>query len=404
MDGIEELTMRAARPPMRMRFLHKAAAALHTGTLKVVSPDGSARTFTGQAPGPSATLRVRDLGMVTRLLVSGDLGLAEAYMDGQWDTPDLMGLLHLGQLNAQTLREVERPSSLRRLVTNLLHAARRNTRSGARRNIEYHYDLGNDFYRLWLDESLTYSSAIFASGEQPLFEAQQNKYRRLVEALQLGPEHHLLEIGSGWGGFAIHAARHTGCRVTGITLSPSQLQEARARAAAAGLSGRVEFQLRDYRDLDGSYDRIASIEMFEAVGEAYWSGFFQQLQARLKPGGRAALQVITIRDAAFDEYRKTADFIQRYIFPGGMLPSPSRWQAEVERAGLRTEVRSFHGRDYARTLQLWDQRFGTARPAVMELGFDERFLRMWHYYLAYCHAGFATGHVDLMQTVLTKDP
>lgn len=403
MDGIEDLAARPAQQPLRMRLLHRAASGLRIGTLRIIAPDGSVRVFRGPQAGPSATLSVRDLRMVPRLLFSGDLGFAEAYMDGQWDTPDLMALLHLGQLNAQALRDVERPSALRRLFTNLVQGARRNTRRGARRNIEYHYDLGNDFYKLWLDESLVYSAAIFADAEQPLFQAQQTKYQRILESLKLEPGHHLLEIGSGWGGFAIYAAQHAGCRVTGITLSPSQLKEAQARADAAGLSGRVHFELRDYRDMDGTYDRIVSIEMFEAVGERYWGDYFRALYTALKPGGRAAIQVITISDAAFDEYRKTADFIQRYIFPGGMLPSPSGWQDAVAAAELRTEVRTFHGQDYARTLRLWDRRFSAAHPAVIDAGFDARFVRMWRYYLAYCHAGFATGHVDLMQTVLTKD-
>ena len=404
MDGIQKLIGHPQQQPLRIRLLHKAASGLRIGTLKIVAPDGSVKVFMGPQVGPSATLVVRDLAMVQRLLFSGDLGLAEAYVDGQWETPDLMALLHLGQLNIQSLRDVERPTAIRRIFTNLIHAARRNTKRGAKRNIQAHYDLGNQFYKLWLDESMAYSSAIFASAEQPLFEAQQNKYRRMLETLQLRPEHHLLEIGCGWGGFANYAAQHTGCRVTGITLSPSQLKEAQTRARAANLAGRVHFELRDYRDLEHTYDRIVSIEMFEAVGERYWGDYFRTLHDRLKPGGRAAIQVITINDAAFDRYRNTTDFIQRYIFPGGQLPSPSRWQDEVKKAGLRTEVRSFHGQDYARTLQEWDRQFIDNRSDVEKLGFDKLFLRMWSYYLAYCHAGFVSGHVDLMQTVLTKNP
>ena len=216
-------------------------------------------------------------------------------------------------------------------------------------------------------------------------------------------EHHLLEIGSGWGGFALYAAQETGCRVTSITLSEQQLNEARVRAAAAGLSDRVEFKLMDYRDVTGQFDRIVSIEMFEAVGEQYWDGNFKALHDRLKLGGRAALQVITIDDAGFDDYRKAVDFIQRYIFPGGMLPSPTAWEACVQRAGLKTESRDFHGKDYARTLELWDQRVHAVESEIRQQGFDERFLRMWYYYLAYCHAGFISGHVDLMQTALIRD-
>lgn len=407
MDGIQDLRHArtpTSRQPWRMRLLLRALTKLRIGELKVVAPDGSAYQFKGIERGPAATVVVRNLAVISRLLFSGDLGFAEAYMDGQWDTPDLMALLELGQLNAQALGDVEQPTLLRRLMTNFSHACRRNTRRGAKRNIRHHYDLGNDFYKLWLDESLTYSSALFTYPEQSLAQAQENKYRRLVDLLQLQAGQHLLEVGCGWGGFAIYAAQQTGCRVTGITLSPSQLKEAQARAAAAGVADRVHLELRDYRDLDGQYDRIVSVEMFEAVGENYWGTYFRTIGDRLRQGGRAAIQVITINDAVFPHYRNTTDFIQRYIFPGGLLPSPARWEEEVQRAGLHTKSREFHGKDYARTLELWDRRVRQAEPAISNLGFDDRFLRMWHYYLAYCHAGFVSGQVDVMQTVLTKNP
>ena len=389
-----------ARQAPALRLVLKLLARLSIGKLRLVAPDGTPYVFQGE-PGPEATLILRHVDAARRMLLGGDLGLAEAYMDGQWETPDLMQFLELGQRNIQALR-VSRPGLLRRLFDSLVHALRRNTRSGARRNIHYHYDLGNGFYKLWLDETLTYSCAIFDTPDQPLAEAQRNKYRRLLELLQLKPEHHLLEIGSGWGGFALHAARETGCRVTSITLSEEQLKEARARAAQAELGSQVQFELVDYRDVRGEFDRIVSIEMFEAVGEGYWDAFFKAVHDRLKPGGRAALQVITIDDAAFESYRRTVDFIQRYIFPGGILPSPSVWERQIRKAGLKTEAREFYGQHYARTLKTWDQRVHAAEPEISRLGFDARFLRMWHYYLAYCHAGFATGHVDLMQTLLTR--
>jgi cyclopropane-fatty-acyl-phospholipid synthase len=235
-----------------------------------------------------------------------------------------------------------------------------------------------------------------------LAEAQRNKYRHLLDLLQLAPGHRLLEIGSGWGGFALYAARETGCQVLSITLSEEQLIEARARAAAAGLSDRVRFELVDYRQVPGQFDRVVSIEMFEAVGEHYWGDYFRALHDRLKPGGRAALQVITINDAAFAQYRRTVDFIQKYVFPGGILPSPRVWERQVRAADLQTESKAFYGQHYARTLKAWDQRVQTAHNGIQNLGFDQRFLRTWHYYLAYCHAGFATGHVDVMQTALTR--
>ncbi|MFI4967730.1 MAG: class I SAM-dependent methyltransferase [Gammaproteobacteria bacterium] len=384
-----------------LRVLLKLLARIRIGRLNLVAPDGRVYRFEGAAPGPEATLRIRHLDAVRRTLWGGDLGLAEAYMDGQWQSPDLMAFLELGLLNLKTF-SVDKPSVLKRVLGALVHALRRNTRAGARRNIQYHYDLGNAFYKLWLDETLTYSSAIFESPDETLLQAQHHKYDRLLEKLELRPEHHLLEIGSGWGGFALYAARKTGCHVTSITLSQEQLKEARIRAEAAGLADRVKFELLDYRDVDGEFDRIVSIEMFEAVGERYWGAYFKAVHDRLKPGGRAVFQIITIRDEAFEDYRHAVDFIQRYIFPGGMLPSPSVWEACVRRAGLKTEARDFHGKDYARTLRLWDQNVQRSEEEILRQGFDARFLRMWHYYLAYCHAGFDTGHVDLMHTLLVK--
>ena len=401
MERTRQMTSEGAvKQSPALRLLLKLLARLRVGKLRVVAPDGTPHVFEGE-PGPEAVIILRHVDAARRVLFGGDLGLAEAYMDGQWETPDLMALLELGQRNMQAL-SVGRPGLLHRLVDSLVHAFRRNTRRGARRNIHYHYDLGNAFYKLWLDETLTYSSAIFAAPDQPLAEAQHNKYRHLLALLQPKPEHHLLEIGSGWGGFALHAARETGCRVTSITLSEEQLKEARVRAEQAGLAEQVKFELVDYRDMPGEFDRIVSIEMFEAVGEPYWDAFFKAVHDRLKPGGRAAMQIITINDASFERYRRTVDFIQRYIFPGGALPSPSAWERRVRKAGLKTEARNFYGQHYARTLKAWDQRVHSAAPEIGRLGFDQRFLRMWHYYLSYCHAGFATGHVDLMQTLLTK--
>jgi len=391
----------AERQPWPLRLLLKLLSRIRVGCLKLVAPDGSVFRFEGETPGPEGVIYIRHIDAVRRTLWGGDLGLAEAYMDGQWTTPDLMAFLELGLLNLKTF-SVDKPSLLRRVLNGLVHASRRNTRKGSRRNIQYHYDLGNAFYKLWLDETLTYSSAVFEGPEQSLVEAQRHKYDLLLGKLELSAQHHLLEIGSGWGGFALHAAKETGCRVTSITLSTEQLKEARARAAAAGLADRVEFKLIDYRDIDGQFDRIVSIEMFEAVGERYWDAYFKAVHDRLKPGGRAALQVITIADAGYEDYRKAVDFIQRYIFPGGMLPSPSAWEACIQRAGLKTESRDFHGAHYACTLRLWDQRVHAVEPEIRRQGFDERFLRMWHYYLAYCHAGFIAGHVDLMQTALVR--
>ena len=349
---------------------------------------------------PFARWIIRDETAVSRILRRGDLGFAEGYMEGEWDTPQLLDLLRVLDANRDELRGVEAGKWLARMADALYHWRRRNSKSRSRENISYHYDLGNDFYRLWLDETMTYSAAVFTSKDQSLESAQREKYRRLREPLELTADSHLLEIGSGWGGFAIEAVKATGCRVTSITLSTEQLEEARARAQTAGVADRIDFRLQDYRDVEGRFDAIASCEMFEAVGEEYWPSYFRCIRDRLKVGGRAALQVITIDDADFNEYRKGVDFIQRYIFPGGMLPSPEVFDRVSAAAGLRQTARSFHGADYAETLRRWDERVLAARNAIRAQGFDERFLRMWHYYLKYCETGFRNSRTDVMQVVL----
>jgi cyclopropane-fatty-acyl-phospholipid synthase len=282
------------------------------------------------------------------------------------------------------------------------HLLRPNTRSGSKRNIHDHYDLGNDFYGLWLDPTMTYSSAIFAEPQQRLSDGQMAKYQRMAESLDLKPGHKVLEIGCGWGGFAEFTAATYGCHVTGITLSEEQKRFADQRMTRAGLQDRVEIALTDYRDVTGSFDRIASIEMFEAVGEAHWPAFFDKVRDLLSPGGLAALQVILIEDARFDLYRRGADFIQRYVFPGGMLPSPNAFSRAAEAARLKVDETFHFGLDYARTLALWQKQFQQAWPRVAGLGFDARFKRLWEYYLAYCEGGFRAGSIDVAQYRLKK--
>ncbi len=391
------------RVPLTYRPLVAAFSRLRHGELTLRLPEGQEFRFSGGMPGPSATWHIHRSRTVRRMLGGGLIGFAEAYMDGDWDSPDLVALIELGEMNRALLGGMDGGGWLSRALQWVVHKLRRNSKRGSRRNIAYHYDLGNAFYKLWLDETMTYSSAIFANPQQSLADAQRNKYEHILQRLDLKTGDHLLEIGSGWGGFAIHAAKSTGCRVTSITLSEEQLAEARKRAAAEGLADRVEFRLQDYRDTEGTFDAIASIEMFEAVGEAYWPPFFETLKRRLKPGGRAALQVITIRDDLFHEYRKGVDFIQRYIFPGGMLPSPAEFSRQARGAGLAPKMRSFHGLDYANTLRHWDRQVSAQRARISEQGFDERFRRMWHYYLAYCEAGFRRGTIDLMQVALIHD-
>ncbi len=370
---------------------------LRYGRLVIALPDGSRHEFQGASDGPSGELVLHRARAIRRFATGGALGFAEAFLDGDWDSPDLALLLELLARNEAALAERYYGGGWSRWLARLYHRIRPNSRRGSRRNIHAHYDLGNEFYRRWLDETMTYSSACFERPDLPLAEAQRAKYRRLAERLGLAPEHHVLEIGCGWGGFAEFAAKEIGAKVTGITISAQQHDFAAARIQAAGLNERVEIRLQDYRDVAERYDRIASIEMFEAVGERYWPTYFGKLGQCLKPGGIAGLQIITIADRYFDAYRRSVDFIQRYVFPGGMLPSPTVLEAQIRRAGLATlDVASF-GRDYAKTLATWHQRFQAAWPELRTLGFDQRFERLWRYYLAYCEAGFRVGFTDVRQ-------
>lgn len=358
---------------------------------------GSAHIEKG--PGPAATIRLNSPRAAKRAVFGGALGLAEGYLDGDWDTPDLDALLLLGVKN---LPKVPRSrTTIRTTEARSVHRRRDNTLEGSRRNIRHHYDLGNEFYRLWLDDTMAYSSAIYRSGEESLEAAQVSKWDRLLELLQPSRTDHLLEIGCGWGGFAIHAAKESGCRVTALTISDEQYEWAARAVERAGLEGRVDVLLEDYRVVSGTFDAVASIEMFEAVGERWWPVYFRQLAGLLKRGGAAALQTITIDDRRFDDYRRHPDFIQRYVFPGGMLPSPTRFFEEATSAGLSVDDPKFFGASYTRTLGEWRDRFERAVPEVQGLGFDERFVRLWRYYLAYCRAGFSAGTVDVMQVRLT---
>ncbi len=332
--------------------------------------------------------------------MAGDIGFAEGYISGDWDTPDLAGLLRAFSANFDGLERLMGGHPVTRALNHLAHALNGNSRKGARRNIRAHYDLGNPFYELWLDPGMTYSSALFTDQDTSLEAAQEAKFHALALAMDLRPEHHVLEIGCGWGGFCEHAARVMGARVTAVTISRAQYDHARRRMFEAGLAERVDVRLVDYRDIEGRFDRVASIEMFEAVGEAYWPDYFSKIRHTLKPGGRAGLQVITIDDDLFEGYRSRPDFIQSYIFPGGMLASETRLKSEVAAAGMTLEVTRRFARDYAQTLMLWRERFEDAWPQIAALGFEGRFRRLWRYYLAYCEAGFGTGRTDVIQVAL----
>jgi cyclopropane-fatty-acyl-phospholipid synthase len=370
---------------------------LRAGSLTLIGRDGAERRFEGAQPGPSAVVELKTARAARRSIAGGSLGFAEAYMDGEWDTSDLDAVLALGVANMAP--EPTRPNLLTPLAR-AWHRMRDNDLDGSRKNIAHHYDLGNDFYRLWLDPTMTYSSALFSADDEDLRDAQVRKWDRLLELLQPTSKDRLLEIGCGWGGFAIHAARQAGCRITGLTLSTEQQAWASAAVEEAGVEDLVEIRLQDYRQVPDDFTGIASIEMFEAVGEKWWPVFFRQLRERLPRAGAAALQVITIEEPRFEDYRHHPDFIQRYIFPGGMLPSPERFAASAEAEGLTASEPHFFGDSYAHTLGEWRARFESALPQVRELGFDERFIRMWRYYLAYCRAGFSEGTIDVMQVRL----
>ncbi|MBX3478119.1 MAG: class I SAM-dependent methyltransferase [Brevundimonas sp.] len=372
------------------------------GRLDVVLPGGG-RWRLGREARPHAVWRVRRWRALARMVGRGDIGFAEGYLAGDWDTPDLTGLLVAFADNYEGLARIVTGSRLLRGLDAVGHALSRNSRRGARRNIVAHYDLGNAFYAGWLDPGMTYSSALFDRPNLDLEQAQSAKYAALADAAGIGPDSHVLEIGCGWGGFAEYAARERGARVTAITLSPSQKAYAEARMAAAGLADRVQIRLIDYRDVAGRFDAVVSIEMFEAVGEAYWPVFFGRVRDLLAPGGRAALQIITIRDDLFDSYRRRPDFIQMHVFPGGMLPSRSVLDQLMAEAGLAARVERRMGPDYARTLAEWRERFD-AWAARADDPPTPRFQRLWRYYLGYCEAGFRTGRIDVVQVAAGRAP
>jgi cyclopropane-fatty-acyl-phospholipid synthase len=364
------------------------------GTLDLTLPDSSQYRL-GPGGAPETIMVINRWRAVRRLLTQGDMGFVESYLDGDWDSPDPSKVVEIAVVNRPTAKTHDLQGFWHRVFNRMAHLRRSNTKRGAKRNIAAHYDLGNDFYEQWLDPTMTYSSAYFSKADQTLDQAQIEKYTRIGEMLQLKPEHSLLEVGFGWGGFAEFAIKKYGCRITGLTLSKEQLNFAGERLQKAGLSDRVDLRLQDYRDVEGQFDRIASIEMFEAVGEANWPHYFNMIRERLVQGGEAALQIITIDDAFYNRYRSGADFIQRYIFPGGMLPSVKALTSEINRARLDLAGVTTFGDSYATTLREWRERFLSAWPSIEPLGFDERFRRMWEMYLAYCEGGFRAKSIDV---------
>jgi cyclopropane-fatty-acyl-phospholipid synthase len=398
-DNVEAVLAGLPRWP---RTALSMVARLKRGTLNVHWPDGRKFIFRGDENGPAADMTIKDIGFARRVILGGDLGIADSYLRGEWETSDLSQFFYLFCINSDMMDDVLVANPLVRFWQWLRFQMQSNSKRQARRNIHAHYDLGNAFYAAWLDPTMTYSAAIFDDGVNDLSAAQIRKYEALAKAIDLKPGQDLLEIGCGWGGFSEYVARTYGARVVALTISKEQFDYAQKRIADAGLSDKVTIKLQDYRDEKGLFDRIASIEMIEAVGEKYWPAYFAQLRDRLKPGGIAGIQGITIQESFFDSYRREIDFIRGYVFPGGMLPTPKIMKAMGEKFGIPLVGERIFGLDYARTLVEWRERFSAAWPSIKPMGFDERFRRLWHYYLAYCEAGFRSGNIDVRQMIFAK--
>ncbi|MDO9384201.1 MAG: cyclopropane-fatty-acyl-phospholipid synthase family protein [Hyphomicrobiaceae bacterium] len=376
-------------------WLVRRLAGSDAGRIEIETPSGARWVHQGEHPGPDARIIVRRWSALRRLITGGDIGFAEGYRVGDWWTPDLVAFFTWVTANEAALTMAWRGSSTARLIDRLRHAGRANTRSGSRRNISAHYDLGNNFYAAWLDSGINYSSALYLRGDETLEAAQLNKLDRVIGHLQLPPDAKVLEIGCGWGALAERLIESSSSHVTGVTLSVEQLRYARSRLALAGHAAKSDLQLVDYRDLTGTFDGIVSIEMLEAVGESYWPVYFAKLRSLLRPGARAVVQVITINEDRFESYRSRPDFIQRYIFPGGMLPTKTLMREHVAQSGLRLVEHEFFAVSYATTLSVWRSRFQAAWPQLQAMGYDENFRRVWDYYLAYCEAGFRLDALDV---------
>ena len=381
-------------------FLQTILNNLHCGRLALTLPDGSHQVFAGAMAGPDADMHIHTGAALRRLLYDGKMGFCEAFMDGEVSSQSLPQLIELAVLHDKYLEDALKTNRFKQAGLRLFHLLRRNSKQGSAKNIAHHYDIGNSFYEAWLDPTMTYSSAVFDSESDDLTTAQLNKYKRLADLADIQPGDRVLEIGCGWGGFAKYVSEQIGAHVTGITISKAQLAYAKSRLADAGLDDRVDLKLMDYRDLQGRFDKIVSIEMFEAVGQAYWPTYFATIARMLQSGGQAVIQSITIDHGAFQSYRDQPDFIQRYIFPGGMLPSMPMLETPVARAGLELVAEQGYAPHYARTLQEWRSRFLAAWPTLAGDEFDNRFKLMWELYLAYCEGGFRAGMIDVKQILL----
>ena len=391
------------RAPASARTVFRLLQQLRHGALTIQLPDGTVQTV-GDGQGPHVSVHLHNWKPFGAALKSGDIGFAESYIAGDWSTPQLAPLLGLLLANRKALDDVIHGSWAGRLLYRLRHLLNRNTKANSRKNIHAHYDLGNGFYKLWLDGTMNYSSAWFRGDhQQDLRTAQDAKVRRALHMTGIRAGERVLEIGCGWGALAEKATVEFGARLTGVTLSTEQLAWAQQRLATLGTADQADLRLQDYRDIqDGPYDAICSIEMLEAVGREYWPTYFQSVARLLKPGGRACIQSIVIRDDLFERYIRSTDFIQQYIFPGGCLPSPTEFRREAQAAGLQVVDELAFGVDYAETCRRWRADFMTRKDEVVSLGFDERFIRIWEFYLAYCEAGFDAGDIDVVQYTLAR--
>lgn len=378
------------------------AQGMNTGRVDFVLEDGRVFQAEGPNPGPMAEVHIHNTDLFARLIREGDLGFCDAYLDEWWTTPDLQAFMDWVHADNEGIYDGFPGMSLVRNFEKFRFWMQRNHRAQAKKNISYHYDLGNDFYGLWLDDTMTYSSALFKTGQESHEAAQIAKYASMVDQMGVQPGDHILEIGCGWGGFAEYAAQERGLRVTGLTISEQQIEYARERIKKAGLSDLVNFKLQDYRDERGVYDGIASIEMFEAVGQKYWPDYFKTVRERLKPGKNATLQIITVTDSRWDVYQRGVDFIQKYIFPGGMLPSPSALRVQVDKAGLAVERSIEFGQSYNISLRRWHDTFNQKWDQIAEMGFDDRFRRMWNFYLTSCAATFQSANCDVTQITIKR--
>jgi len=388
--------------PRYFTRVFQMAQGMNNGRLDFILPDG--RRFRAEGPnlGPVSEVRINNKDLFTRLIREGDLGFCDAYLDEWWTTPDLQAFMDWAHADNDNLYDGFPGMGLLRAFEKFRFWMKRNNRDQARKNISYHYDLGNNFYSLWLDKTMTYSSALFETGQESHETAQIAKYASLIDQMGVQPGEHILEIGCGWGGFAEYAAKERGLKVTGLTISEEQFNYAVERIDKEGLSDWVNFKLQDYRDELGTYDGVASIEMFEAVGQNYWPSYFETVRERLKPGKNATLQIITVADRRWEVYQRGPDFIQKYIFPGGMLPSPTALRQQVIKASLAIERSIEFGQSYNISLRRWHETFNAKWDQISEMGFDERFRRMWNFYLTSCAAAFESTNCDVTQITIKR--